>query len=224
MTRDALIDSRDQGAQQYLTFHIAGESYGVSITGVREIIPYEPLTRVPTTPAWIRGVLSLRGGVVPVVDLAVKLGMPERPIGPSTCVVIAEIELDDRPAVMGLLTDSVDEVVELTPGQIETAPALPTHTRIEAIQGLARVGSKLVLLLDIEKALTATGPPPPSARPVANEVPAAARETPIAVPRAPEDDGGPKPGPRPRRKRKEGPPSNMLAKGTGSEKSKRERQ
>ncbi len=199
------MDTQTQEAQQYLTFRIGEEAYGVTITRVREIIPYEPLTRVPTTPAWIRGVLSLRGGVVPVVDLAVKFGLEERPITQSTCVVIVELAIDDREALMGLLADSVDEVIDLMPVQIEAAPALPTRVSIEAIQGLGRVGSKLVMLLDVEQALGAKGPPAPSARPVAGEVPAAARETPIAEARAPEENREPKPRLRPRRKRKEGP-------------------
>jgi purine-binding chemotaxis protein CheW len=154
------MESQDQSAQQYLTFHIADAAYGVPIRRVREIIPYEPLTRVPTTPDWIRGVLSLRGGVVPVVDLAVKFGLGERPIGQSTCVVIVDIAVDDRAALMGVLTDSVDEVVDLPPDQIEAVPAMPAHARIGAVQGMGRVGSKLALLLDLDQALLGDAPQP----------------------------------------------------------------
>ena len=100
---------------QYLTFFIGEEEYAAGILRVKEIIQYDTVTKVPTTPPWICGVINLRGGVVPVVDLAVKLGLPETKITSATCIVITEVKLQGEQSVMGVLADSVSQVIELRP-------------------------------------------------------------------------------------------------------------
>src|SRR5215472_10506669 len=92
---------------QYLGFHVAGEEYGIGILRVREILEYDVLTRVPTTPPSIRGVINLRGSVVPVVDLAVKLGLPESVVTKRTCIVVVEVDFEGERTVMGVLADAV---------------------------------------------------------------------------------------------------------------------
>src|SRR6266699_4412793 len=99
--------------QQYLTFFLTDEEYAISIERVKEIIEYSSVTKVPKVPRWIRGVINLRGNVVPVVDLAVRFGLDERPITKTTCIVIVEVQQESENTVMGLIADAVNQVIEL---------------------------------------------------------------------------------------------------------------
>ena len=139
---------------QYLGFHIAGEEYAIGILRVREILEYDTVTRVPTTPASIRGVINLRGSVVPVVDLAVKLGLPESVVTKRSCVVVVEIVLDGERTVMGLLADAVSQVLDLPAAEIEPPPPFGTRIHVECLLGMGRAGKKFVLLLDIDRLLS----------------------------------------------------------------------
>jgi len=139
---------------QYLTFFLAGEEYAISILQVTDIIECGVVTRVPGTPLWIRGVHNLRGTVVPVIDLAVKFGLPATEITRRTCVVIVEIRIDDEALVMGVMADSVHQVVELGPDQIQPAPTFGPRVRVDCIQGMASSNGKFIVLLDIERILT----------------------------------------------------------------------
>ncbi|HET7294659.1 MAG TPA: chemotaxis protein CheW [Vicinamibacteria bacterium] len=149
-------DTREPSAHpQYLTFLVAGEEHAVGILRVREILQYAGVTRVPRTPEWIRGVINLRGSVVPVVDLAVKLGLPPSEDRRSTCVVITEVHIEGEPIVMGLLTDAVRQVIELPAQDVQPAPAFGTRVRVDFLLGMGRVGERLVLLLDVDRLLSA---------------------------------------------------------------------
>ncbi len=141
---------------QYLTFFIAGEEYAVGILRVKEIIQYDTLTTVPKTPPWVRGVINLRGGVVPVVDLALKFGLDETQITNSTCIVITEVDLDGEHerTVMGVLADSVSQVIDLRAGDVEAPPAFGTRIHVDYLKGLGKAGKKFVLMLDIDKVLS----------------------------------------------------------------------
>ena len=141
---------------QYLTFHIAGEEYAVGILRVKEIITYGTLTTVPQTPPSIRGVINLRGSVVPVVDLAVKFGLPTSPVTDRTCIVIVELNFGAEPTVMGITADSVSEVVELFSDDILPAPPFGTHVNTDFLRGMGKAGAKFVLILDIDKVLSAS--------------------------------------------------------------------
>ena len=113
---------KEQPAQpvvQYLTFRTAGEEYAVNIGKVKEIVEYEAVTTVPNTPAWINGVTNLRGAVVPVVDLAVKFGLPDSFISKFSCIIITEVLFQGEMLTMGILADSVSQVVELSAGEID---------------------------------------------------------------------------------------------------------
>ncbi len=140
---------------QYLTFHIAEEEYAIGILRVREIIQYETITKVPHTPQWIRGVINLRGNVVPVVDLAVKFGLALTEPTPSTCIVIAEVMIEDEAAVMGVMADSVSQVIDLRPEQVQPPPAFGTRVHVDFLQGMGQMDRKFVLILDIDRVLTA---------------------------------------------------------------------
>ena len=141
---------------QYLTFHVAGEEHAIGILRVTEIIEYSTMTKVPGAPAWIRGVINLRGRVVPVVDLAVKFGLPETTITNRTCIVIVEIALDGEQTVMGIMTDSVNQVVDFPQGSIEEPPPFGTKMKVEYLRGVGKTGNKFALILDIDRVLSAT--------------------------------------------------------------------
>lgn len=138
---------------QYLTFSMAGEEYAVNILKVKEIIEYDTLTKVPGTPPAIRGVINLRGNVVPVVDLALRFGLTPNPITKRSCIVIVEAELGGERAVMGVLADSVSEVLALASSDIEPPPAFGTRVKVDLLAGMGKIGKKFVLLLDIDRVL-----------------------------------------------------------------------
>jgi purine-binding chemotaxis protein CheW len=139
---------------QYLSFFIAGEEYALGILQVREIIEYETVTRVPGSPAWIRGVTNLRGSVLPVVDLAMKFGLPPSTVNRRSCIVVVEVKLQGEKRVMGVLADAVGQVLELGPGEVEPPPAFGTPVRADYLVGMGRIGKKFILLLDVDRVLS----------------------------------------------------------------------
>lgn len=144
----------EQELQQYLTFMIGGEEYAVSLLKVKEIIEYDVVTEIPKTPEWVRGVINLRGNVVPVIDLAVKFRLAPSVAGKQTCIVITEVQCEGEATVMGVMADSVRQVIDLKPQEIEAAPSFGTRVNIDYLLGMARSGKKFCLLLDTEKVLS----------------------------------------------------------------------
>ena len=140
---------------QYLTFLTAGEEYAISIVKVREIIEYEAVTTVPNTPPWISGVTNLRGRVIPVVDLAVKFGLPASRISKFSCVIIADVMFQGENLTMGVLADSVSQVIDLSADEIEKTPPFGTRVKTEYLLGMGAMGKKFCLILDIDKVLSA---------------------------------------------------------------------
>lgn len=147
----------EQGQRaQYLSFELAGAEYGVGILAVKEILQFETITPVPSVPRSVRGVINLRGSVVPVIDLAAKFGLPETAVTRRTCILIVEVQLDGRPTVMGLMADSVREVIELGPADIEPPPPFGTRVKVEHLLGMGKAGGKrFVLLLDVDRVVSA---------------------------------------------------------------------
>jgi purine-binding chemotaxis protein CheW len=139
---------------QYLSFYLAGEEYAVAVLKVKEIIEYCGVTRVPRTPQFICGVINLRGSVVPVIDLAVKFGLPESTLTKWTCIVIVEVDLEGEQTVMGIMADSVNQVIDLLPEDIEAAPSFGTPVQIDYLLGMGKAGKKFVLILDIDRVLS----------------------------------------------------------------------
>ncbi len=139
---------------QFLTFLLADETYATSILRVREIIEYETVTRVPNMPASIRGVINLRGAVVPVVDLGLRFGLRDSQVTKRTCVIIVEVEAGGERLVMGLMADAVSQVIDLPPADIEAPPAFGTRVRVDFLKGLGKIGKKFVLILDLDRALS----------------------------------------------------------------------
>lgn len=142
-------------AVQYLTFITAGEEYAIAIVKVREIIEFEAVTTVPNTPVWIRGVTNLRGSVVAVVDLATKFGLPASGISKFSCIIITEVMFHGESLIMGVLADSVRQVIDLCDDEIEPPPPFGTRVKTEYLLGMGALGKKFCLILDIDKVLSA---------------------------------------------------------------------
>ena len=140
--------------QQYLTFLLADEEYAISILKVKEIIEYTAITKVPKVPSWIRGVINLRGAVVPVIDLAVKFGLEEKPVSKTTCVVIVESQFEGQTTMMGAIADAVSQVMDLTAQDIQPVPEFGTRLKVTYLLGMAQLGKKFALLLDVDKVLS----------------------------------------------------------------------
>jgi len=141
---------------QYLTFVVGDEEYGVGIRQAKEIIEYDTVTTVPNAPAFIRGVINLRGHVVPVVDLAVKFGRTPGAVTRRSCIVVVEVRQEGGAAVMGIVADRVSQVAELPASAIEPAPAFGTGIRTDWLLGLGRADKRFLLLLDTDRLLAST--------------------------------------------------------------------
>lgn len=139
------------GSNQYLTFRLGEEVFALAIGKVREVLDFSTVTRVPRTPPFMRGVINLRGGVVPVIDMNVKFGMPETEKTVNTCIIIVEITVDGEQTVVGALADSVEEVLDLDPEQIEAAPRIGTRLNTEFIKGMGKHGERFIIILDIDR-------------------------------------------------------------------------
>jgi purine-binding chemotaxis protein CheW len=140
--------------QQYLTFTLGEEMFAIGILCIREIIEFGHLTQVPTAPHFIRGVINLRGAVVPVVDLAVRFGRQPCEITRRTCIVIVEIDSARGRQELGIVVDAVSEVLDIPPQDIEPPPEFGARIRIDFIQGMGKVAGKFVVLLDANRVLS----------------------------------------------------------------------
>ena len=142
-------------AATYLTFRLGDEIFAIDVQNVREVLDFTSITRVPRTPDFMRGVINLRGGVVPVIDMRLKFGMESTEDTVDTCVIVMEINLDGDATVVGALADSVSEVFDLDPGQIEPPPRIGTRLKMEFIQGMGKSGDQFIIILDIDKVFSA---------------------------------------------------------------------
>jgi len=136
---------------QYLTFRLDEEVFALDICKVREVLDYTTITKVPRTPDFMRGVINLRGSVVPVVDMRLKFGMLESEKTVNTCIIIAEISMDGETTVLGALVDSVQEVMDLEPDEIEPSPRIGTKIRTDFIRGMGKRDSRFIMILDVDK-------------------------------------------------------------------------
>jgi len=134
---------------QYLTFKLEDEIFAIDVYQVREVLDMEKITKVPQSPEYMRGVINVRGSVVPVVDLRVKFGLPKTQTTQDTRIVVMEIEIDDDIAVIGSIADSVNEVMELSSSQIEAPPKIGKRWRSEVIKGVGKHDDKFILILDV---------------------------------------------------------------------------
>lgn len=136
---------------QYLTFKLEDEVYATDISQVREVLEYSRVTKVPRTPDYMRGVINLRGRVVPVLDLKLRFGMSRTEQTVNTCVVIVEVNLEGDAMVIGALADSVQEVIELDPSVIEPPPKIGTRLDTDFIRGMGKKDEEFIIILDIDR-------------------------------------------------------------------------
>ena len=146
---DSTTRSKAQKAGKYLTFTLADEEYGVGIFNVRELIGVMDITAVPRTPRHVKGVIDLRGKVIPVVDLRLKLGLPEGERRDENCIIV----LDISGGQMGLLVDSVSEVLDVSEDDVQDTPSFGANVDTQFILGMAKADDRVIILLDIEKVL-----------------------------------------------------------------------
>jgi purine-binding chemotaxis protein CheW len=140
---------------QYLTFTLGQEVFALDIGSVREILDETNITRIPRTPEFMRGVINLRGHAVPVVDLRLKFGMSKTLSTVDTCIIITELEIDNEAAVIGALADSVQEVVEIEPQQIDPAPRMGTAINPKFIRGMGKRNDRFIIILDVGSVFSA---------------------------------------------------------------------
>jgi purine-binding chemotaxis protein CheW len=148
-----VIASHDQDPTQYLTFMLGGEVYAIGILSIKEIIEYGGLTTVPMMPGAIRGVINLRGAVVPVMDLSARFGRPPNEVTKRTCIVIVETADQGESQVIGVIVDSVNAVQEIAPADIEPPPSFGMKIAPDFIAGMGKVNGKFVILLNIHRVL-----------------------------------------------------------------------
>lgn len=148
--------AQDTLGHQHLTFVVAGETYAVDTLVVREILEFGQLTQVPLMPPCIRGVINLRGAVVPVIDLEARFGGTPTRVGPRTCIVILEVADAEDTQVLGVVVDAVSEVLEIEPAQIRQAPAFGSRLEPHFIAGMVKLGEGFLILLDVQRVLDVT--------------------------------------------------------------------
>jgi len=151
---DQAVQAMTDKEGKYLTFNLAGEEYGIGILKVKEIIGIMPITVVPQTPKYIKGVVNLRGKVIPVIDLRLKFAIAAAEFTERTCIIVVEITAAGRTILMGIVVDSVSEVLNIKGADIEATPSFGTKLNTEYILGMAKAGGSIKILLDIDKILS----------------------------------------------------------------------
>lgn len=154
MVQETLDDDASAEEQQYLTFVLAQETYAIPILSIREIIEFGKLTKVPMVPDFIRGVINLRGSVVPVIDLARRFGKPQAETTRKSCIVVIELADGDVTQEIGVLVDAVNEVMEIDHREIEPAPTFGTRIRTDFISGMGKVNDEFVVILSTGNVLS----------------------------------------------------------------------
>jgi purine-binding chemotaxis protein CheW len=148
------VAQSDARAGKYLTFQLANEEFGIRVLKVREIMGLQEITAVPQTPSHVKGVINLRGKVVPVIDLRLKFGVAAAEYTQRTCIIVTQVQGESRPVLMGIIVDGVSEVLNLTPGEIEDTPDFGEEVAGQYLLGMAKVKGKVKILLDIDRVLS----------------------------------------------------------------------
>jgi len=140
---------------QYLTFLLSDELYALEVSKVKEVLEFQNITRVPKTPEFMRGVINVRGGIVPVIDLRLKFNLPVKEQTVDTCIIVMDISLNDEKITVGMIADSVLEVIEILSEEIDPTPKIGTKLDTDFIEGIGKRGDRFVIILQIDKVLTA---------------------------------------------------------------------
>ena len=150
MSVETITDTR-----QYLTFRLDHEVFAMDVATVREVLDFTSITRIPRTPEFMRGVINLRGSVVPVVDLRLAFGMSATVKTVNTCIIVVEVSLEGETTILGALADSVEEVIDLEPDQIQPAPKIGTSIKTDFIRGMGKRDAQFLMILDIDRVFSA---------------------------------------------------------------------
>jgi purine-binding chemotaxis protein CheW len=142
-------------AGKYLVFHLGEEEFGIQVQKVREIMGVQDITQVPQTPPHVKGVINLRGKVIPVVDLRLKFTMPAKEYTHRTCIIVVQIANERGPMLMGIVVDGVAEVLNVAGADVEDTPSFGKEVEIPYVMGLAKIKGKVKILLDIDQVMTA---------------------------------------------------------------------
>ena len=146
-----MVEQTETRVNQYLTFRLGQEVFASPVGQVREVLDLLPITKVPQTPDFMCGVINMRGGVVPIIDMHLKFDLPQIEQTVDTCIIVIEVILEDETIVLGMLADAVDEVVELEPDQIEPPPRLGMQIDTEFIRGMGKKDERFIIILDIDR-------------------------------------------------------------------------
>lgn len=150
MSSNTEIEKESQGATQYLTFMLDGEEYGVDILRVQEIKGWDKVTLVPNMPDYVKGIINLRGTIVPIIDLRLRFGLHSSEYGPTTVIIVVKVSTEGGEKTVGLVSDAVSEVYNMQPGAIKPPPDVGETLCAEFIKGLAMLEKKMVILLNID--------------------------------------------------------------------------
>jgi purine-binding chemotaxis protein CheW len=150
-----MSDSTITETNQYLTFSLGEEHYAIEVSKVKEVLELQPITRVPKTPDFMRGVINVRGGVVPVIELRRKFDMEAVEPTVDTCIIVLEVSLNEESITLGAIADSVQEVIEIPPENIEPAPKIGTRLETDFIDGMGKYKDNFLMILNIDKVFTA---------------------------------------------------------------------
>lgn len=154
LSEDKAGPQADARAGKYLTFQLANEEFGIRVLKVREIMGLQEITAVPQTPAHIKGVINLRGKVVPVIDLRLKFSLPAADYTQRTCIIVTQVQGESATVMVGIVVDGVSEVLNLSAAEIEDTPDFGDGTGIRYLLGMAKVKGKVKILLDIDQVLS----------------------------------------------------------------------
>ena len=146
--------SDDTELHKFLSFRLGSENFGIGILNIKEIIEYGNITAVPMMPEFVRGAINLRGHVVPVMDLAVRLGRRSDDVGKRTCIVIVEVESNNVRMDVGIMVDAVNEVLDIAPRDIDPAPSFGGTVRTDFLRGMGKIGDKFIILLEVDNVIS----------------------------------------------------------------------
>ena len=152
--RGVTLPNTEQRAGKYLTFQIGNEEFGIQVLKVREIMGIQDITAVPQTPSYVKGVINLRGKVIPVVDLRLRFGLAEIEYTQRTCIIVVQVTTETGAMLIGIVVDGVSEVLNVTAGDVEDTPDFGQGATITYILGMAKIKGKVKILLDIDRVLS----------------------------------------------------------------------
>ena len=154
----AMSGADSDQAQSYITFKLGDESFAIDVSQVREVLDLSPITRIPSAPSYVRGVVNVRGTAIPVADLRLKFGLPKALNTPATRILVLELSLDGEQTVVGGLADSVHDVIEIDREEIKEGPRVAMRWRADLVSGISRQGDDFLIILDMARVFASDGP------------------------------------------------------------------